>query len=219
MASEARHRFSDSDQEAIRAAVAKAEVGSGGEVVPWIADACDDYPESAWIAATGGALLGLGLGQLGHWWSDAWGGMWLWALVPALLGATAGFLVGRLPAAKRLLVPDETMERRVETAAEAAFLRAEVFATRDRTGILLFVTLLEHRVVVLADSGIHARVPAERWGAIADEVVAGIRSGAAPAAVVAGVESCGSLLAEHCVPRRPDDRDELPDRPRFGDER
>jgi len=81
------------------------------------------------------------------------------------------------------------------------------------------VALLEHRVVVLADSGIHARVPAERWGAIADEVVAGIRRGGAPSAVVSGVESCGSLLAEHCVPRRPDDRDELPDRPRFGDER
>ena len=219
MASEARRRFSESDQEAIRAAVATAETRSGGEVVPWIVDACDDYPESAWIAAAGGALLGLGLGQLGHWWSQAWGGMLLWALVPALLGATAGFLIGRLPAAKRLLVPDETMERRVETAAEAAFLRAEVFATRDRTGILLFVALLEHRVVVLADSGIHARVPAERWGAIADEVVAGIRRGGAPSAVVGGVESCGALLAEHCVPRRPDDRDELPDRPRFGDER
>ena len=219
MAVERRRAFTDSDREAIRAAVAAAETRSGGEVVPWIADACDDYPEAAWIAAAGGALLGLGLGQLGHWWSDAWGGMLLWALAPALAGAAAGFLLGRLPAAKRLLVADETMERRVQTGAEAAFLRAEVFGTRDRTGILIFVALLEHRVVVLADSGIHARVPAERWGALADEIVAGIRRGAAPAAVIAGVESCGTLLAEHCVPRRPDDRDELPDRPRFGDER
>ena len=171
------------------------------------------------MAAAGGALLGLGLGQLGHWWSGAWGGMMLWALAPALAGAAAGFLTGRAPWAKRLLVDDETLERRVETAAEAAFLRAEVFATRDRTGILIFVALLEHRVEVLADSGIHARVPAERWAAVAEEIAAGIRSGSAPAAVIAGIERCGSILAGHDVPRRPDDRDELPDRPRFGDDR
>jgi putative membrane protein len=219
MTIDARAMFPEAEREAIRAAVAAAEARSGGEVVSWITGSCDDYPESSWMAATGGALLGLGLGWLGHALSGAWGGILLWAVVPALAGATAGFLLGRLPAVKRLLVPDETMERRVEIAAEAAFLRAEVFATRDRTGILIFVALLEHRVEVLADSGIHARVPAERWAAIAEEIAAGIRSGAAPAAVIAGVERCGSILAEHCVPRREDDRDELPDRPRFGEDR
>lgn len=219
MAGESILGFRDADREAIRAAVAAAESRTGGEVVPWIVADCDPYPEAPWMAAAGGALLALGLGAAVHAWVLAWGGLLAWGVAPAVLGATAGFLLGGLPAAKRLLVPEDTMERRVETAAQAAFLRAEVFATRDRTGILLFVALLEHRVVVLADAGIHARVPAERWAAIADEIVAGIRGGAPAAAIVAGIERCGALLEEHAVPRRPDDRDELPDTPRLGDGR
>jgi putative membrane protein len=214
---DASRAFSPADREAIRAAVAAAERGSGAEVVPWIAGACDDHPEAAWKAAAGGGLLALGVSWLVHYWTAAWGGLLPWAVLPAVTGAAAGFLLGRLPLAKRLLVDDDTMERRVRTAADAAFLRGEVFGTRDRTGILVFVALLEHRVVVLADSGIHARVPAERWLAIAQDIVAGIRRGQAPAALVAGIEACAALLAEHAVARRADDRDELPDEPRFGD--
>lgn len=210
--------FSPVDREAIRAAVAQAESRTGAEVVPWIAPACDTYPEASWKGAAGGALLGLGLGWLSHRGVAAWGGLLWWAVLPALLGATAGFLLGRLPAVQRLLVDEDDMERRVRTAAEAAFLEAEVFATRDRTGVLLFLALLEHRVVVLGDSGVNARVQPAEWQAIADEVVAGIRRGEAPATLVRAIDRCGCLLVERGVARAAADRNELPDQPRFGEE-
>ena len=65
----------------------------------------------------------------------------------------------------------------------------EVFKTRDRTGILIFLALFEHRAVILADEGIHRAVPREEWQALVDELVAGIRAGRGVAAL------CGPFLA------------------------
>lgn len=215
----ARQLFTAAEEEAIRAAVAAAEQRTGGEVVPWIVAASDSYPEAAWRGATGGGLLALGLGWLAHWLSGGWGGLMVWAVLPALLGTAIGFIAGSLPEGKRLLVDDETLDRRVRLAAEAAFLRAELFATRERTGVLVFVSLLEHEVVVLGDSGIAAKVRQEEWRSIVDDIVAGIRRGEPAAALAHGVEACGRLLAERGVARAADDRNELPDLPRYGDQR
>ena len=209
-----RRLFSAADEEAIRAAVADAEQRSAGEVVPWIVEACDPYPEAGWKAAALGALLALVVTAGTQVLVGTWGGA-LWLALAVLAGGAAGLLVGQLPAAKRLLVDDDVIEHRVRVAAEAAFVRGEVFATRERTGILVFLALLEHRVVVLGDAGINARVQPEEWQAIADEIVAGVRKSRPAAALAAGIEACGLLLAERGVPRHEEDVDELPDRPRF----
>jgi|SRR6185436_8913843 len=206
--------FSAADEEAIRAAVADAEQRSAGEVVPWIVEACDPYPEAGWKAAALGALLGLAVTAGGQLLAGTWGGG-LWLALAALAGGAAGLALGQLPAVKRLLVDDDVIEHRVRVAAEAAFVRGEVFATRERTGILVFLALLERRVVVLGDAGINARVQPEEWQSIADEIVAGVRRSRPAAALAAGIEACGLLLAERGVPRHEEDVDELPDRPRF----
>jgi len=217
--------FSGEDLAAIERRVREAERATGGEVVVYAVDASDDYPEAAWTAAAAGAALlplaaaaahraagfwgGAGQGR----WADHWTGHWLlWIVLPALLGAALGWLAAALlPGLRRRLVREADLARRTERRAAAAFVSEEVFATRDRTGVLLFVSLFEHRVVVLADAGIHARVPPGSWDAVVEGVVAGIRAGRPGAAVAEGVERCGRLLAEHGVPRRPDDRDELAD--------
>ena len=210
-----RRLFSAADEEAIRAAVAAAEERSAGEVVPWIAEASDPYPEAGWKAAALGALLGMAAAWSLHLVTGAWGGAPWWIVVGAIVGGGAGLLLGQLPPLKRLLVDEEVQAQRVRNAAEAAFLRAEVFATRERTGVLLFLSLLEHRVVILGDSGINARVRTEEWQQIVDGIVAGIRRGHAATALAAGIEGCGRLLAERGVERHREDVNELPDRLRF----
>jgi putative membrane protein len=212
---DSRRLFSAADEEAIRDAVAAAEKRSAGEVVPWIVEACDPYPEAGWKAAAVGVLLGVALGWGIHLVTAAWGGAPAYIAAAAVVCGGAGLLLGRLPAAKRLLVDGDVQAQRVRNAAEAAFLRAEVFATRERTGVLLFLALLERRVIVLGDSGISSRVRNEEWQQIVDNIVAGIRRGRAADALTAGIEACGRLLAERGVPIRPDDVNELPDRPRF----
>ena len=85
--------------------------------------------------------------------------------------------------------------------------------TRERTGILIFVSLLEHRVVVLADRGIHARVAEGTWDGVVARIVTGIRAGRAEEGLADGIRACGEILAGR-LPGRPDDRNELPNAPR-----
>ena len=211
--------FSGEDLAEIERRVREAERATGGEIVVHAVDASDDYPEAAWsAAAAGAALLPLAAAAVhrgaGFWgWADHWTGHWLlWIVLPALVGAALGWLAAALlPDFRRRLAREADLARRTDLRAAAAFVSEEVFDTRDRTGVLLFVSLFEHRVVVLADSGIHARVPPGSWESIVDGVVAGIRAGEPGRAVAEGVERCGRLLAEHGVARRPDDRDELTD--------
>jgi putative membrane protein len=101
----------------------------------------------------------------------------------------------------------------VQRAAELAFHQLGMVETRGRTGILIYVSLLERRVVVLADRGIHARVAEGTWDGVVARVVEGIRRGQADDGLVEGIRLCGEILARH-VPPQPNDPNELPDRPR-----
>jgi putative membrane protein len=82
--------------------------------------------------------------------------------------------------------------------------------TRARTGVLIFVSLFERRVVVLGDDAIHARVGDAEWLAVDGLVIERVRDGALADGLVAGVERVGAVLAEH-FPVSGDAQNELPD--------
>ncbi len=103
------------------------------------------------------------------------------------------------------------MARRVGRRASVAFLEEEVFKTRERTGILIFVSLFERRVVVLGDEGIHRRVKPGEWEGIVADIVAGIRARRPADALIEAIGRCGALLERRGVELRPDDKDELAD--------
>jgi putative membrane protein len=211
--------FTEADLALIREAVAEAETGTAGEIVPYVVPASDEYPSAVWKGATFGALLGALLGWAVHYSWDLWGGaLFFWMVVPAVAGAALGLLVASfVPAVKRLLAGDDLIELRTRRRAALAFLDEEVFRTRDRTGILLFVSLFEHRVVVLGDSGINQKVKPEEWDALVREAAAGIRAGRPGEAVARAVEACGRLLGERGVHLQPADTDELSNELRRGE--
>jgi putative membrane protein len=94
----------------------------------------------------------------------------------------------------------------------------EVFDTRDRTGILLFVSLFEHRIEVVGDAGINAKVEPEEWAEVVDQIRRGVRSGDLAGGMVEAIGTCGALLHRSGVALRPDDTDELSDGIRVRDE-
>lgn len=203
--------FSEADQLAISEAAREAERRTSGEIVPYVVGSCDDYGEAAWRAAVYGALAGAVSGFAAHYLADVWGrSPALWVVTPAvLLGLLAFVLCRRVDAVRRSFVPDEILDLRARRRAAVAFLEEEVFLTRDRTGILIFVALFEHRVVVLGDEGINRAVPEGAWEMVVADVVAGIKAGRPAAALLAAIADCGRLLEQHRVEIRPDDRDEL----------
>ncbi len=77
--------------------------------------------------------------------------------------------------------------------------------------MLVFVSLLEHRVVLLADEGIDAKVDAAFWAETDDAILDGIRRGSLRDGLVAGIHRAGERLSE-LFPWKEGDRNEIPDR-------
>ena len=198
--------FTVDEQERIHQAVLDSESTTAGEIVPMIVTSSARYTEIELL----GVVTGLFVGLIVEWlWSDPWGSEYLnlWPVA----GAFVGFLLGRIPAIKRLLVSKNRIAEAVHTLALASFTEHGLHYTRDHTGILILVSLLEHRVEVLADRGINAKVETRTWQEIVHFLTAGLKSGQACNAYCKAIERCGEILATH-FPRAADDKDELPNR-------
>lgn len=210
--------LSPADHAAIEAAVREVETRSGGEIVPYAVERSDRYARAVWTAATLGALTGALAAALIRWSGDFWGGpVTLWIALPPATGAALGWIAAFVfPALRRLLVPPEVLAERVRQRATEAFVAEEVFRTRDRTGILIFVSLFERRVVVRADRGLDGVVTPREWEEVVAGIVAGMRRGQPGPALADGIRRCATLAER--FPPRPDDRDELPGQLRLGRE-
>ncbi len=108
----------------------------------------------------------------------------------------------------RLLTPAEDQRKQVELRATLEFYNCETHTTRHNTGIMIFVSLLERQVVVLADHAISKINPPETWQNIVNDIVKSIKQKDLAAGIVAGIEDCGKILDKD-FPIEEDDTNEL----------
>jgi putative membrane protein len=211
--------FSEQDKKRIADAVKDAEQRTAGEIVPFVVGRSDSYPE-AWLRA--GSLFGflalfiLALIDMGTdlWLPFGYAESGMLVIVAFGLGSLLTVLI---PAFKRLFIPGGMMQQRVDERAALAFVDEEVFGTRERTGILIFISLFEHRVCILGDTGINSQVGQEEWDGIVRIIVDAIHNGAAAEGMLEAIWKCGELLERRGVEIRPDDTNELDNRVRFSD--
>lgn len=197
--------FTGDQQQQIEAAVKAAEMTTSGEIVPMVIDTSYEYPRAELI---GGITMGLACGLLGSW---AFGGESIWWFLPIFLVSFVIFftLVRYCPALKRRLIHPDELTAETREKALVLFLEHGLHETRDKTGILILISLFERRVVVLADSGINAKVPERTWDEVVALVLAGLKNGKACEALCSAITRCGELLSGN-FPRKDDDTDELP---------
>ncbi|HSA87596.1 MAG TPA: hypothetical protein VLE46_15580, partial [Nitrospira sp.] len=98
---------------------------------------------------------------------------------------------------------------KVRLRAERAFGQHAVARTRDRTGVLIMVSLLEHQIYVLADQPLFQRVPVERWSTVVESAVGRLKAGDVVGGLCQSVQTCGVLLAQVCPSRPEANPDEL----------
>ena len=212
--------LSESEHDRIREAVVKAEGRTSGEIVPFIVPRSDPYEAAIWKGAAAGSVLALLAAVLVFNFYQGWGLGWLhtgWgtALLVTIVGSLGGILAAFVPSVRRALAGTDAMTRSVHRYAMKAFVEEEVFNTRDRTGILLFISLFEHRIEVLGDSGINQKVSADEWVDVVEHIRSGIRSGRFADGLIEGIEMCGHLLEKSGVEIREDDSNELSNTVRF----
>lgn len=195
--------FSRQDRERIEQAIAEVERHTAGEIVVAVVRESSRYDGSR---SLGTALWTLGVTLVVHGVWPALPALWL-VLGQVPLAGLMWVVLGWAPL-RRLLVPASRAERAVAARAMQLFAEHGVHNTRDRSGLLLLISELERRVVILGDTGIHARIGDSGWDAHVRTIVEGVRTGRSSDAVLAVLRSLGDVLAEH-FPRRAGDVDEL----------
>lgn len=209
-----RSHLTEADRRAIAEAVGRAEAATRGEIVCILAPEADDYAEIpvAWAAAAAliapfllvfaGLHPSLHLPWLGGGW-EAEGAatpvLDLTAAYAALQAVVFGLVFAALqvPALRRAATPGPLKAAKTRKAAASQFLATGLSAAPDRTGVLIYASLGDRHVEVIADALISDRVGAEPWTRAVAAVREGMRAGRTGGGFVEAVEVCGAALAEH----------------------
>ena len=218
-------QITHADSEAVTRAVADAELKTSGEIVTVVAQSSDGYTDVALAIAAFLAFTKLvSMAFLSHitlgiadtltgGWNTEWTPAALFGIASAVGIATflIVFAILCIPAVRFALIPGRVKTLRVEDAAIRHFKVGAERRTHGRTGVLIYVSLKEHRAQIVADSAIAEQVPPEVWGDAMVDMLREIKAGQLGAGIAAGVRDVGEILAPH-FPRADDDQNELPDR-------
>jgi putative membrane protein len=213
--------LSKTDHDRIHAAIAQAEQRTSGEIFCVVARESGRYREVSFAWAAAAALLApplslvLGLKPsffmaamltlLENGWVASHVGSFNAEVATALVGyaaVQAALFLAVLAATsqapvRRLLTPGPLKKAQVHARAMEQFAH-RLHATRAATGILIFASLAERRVEIVADEAIHAKVAPMTWDRAVQAALRPIRSGDTATGLIAAIEICGAALAEHC---------------------
>lgn len=222
-------KLSPSDLAAIETAIRQAEARTTGEIYCVVTEESSQYGETPLAWAAGVALLGPALLLLGGVHvsvPDLFGG-WTAAQVSeaaeraareALIGAiilqavlfVVTLALVALPAVRRALTPRPFKRERVRRRAREQFAAKNLHLTRERTGVLIFVSFAEHMAELIADEGIAEHVEPHHWDRAMAALTEGLRRGEPGAGIAAAVSLCGDLLAERFPANPEDNPNQLP---------
>jgi putative membrane protein len=197
--------ISEHDRERIAAAIRAAEAETSGEIVCVLAETSSDAIGLPLLLATVAALA------------------LPWVLMAATALSVRSILVLQvitfivlalvlcLPQIRVALLPRRARRALAHRVAVEQFSIRGIARKKDRSGILIFVSLAEHYARIVADVGIASKVPHAHWQGAVDTLVAHCGEGRIADGFISAIEVCGGVLATH-FPRTADSEDELPDR-------
>lgn len=197
--------ISAQDRERISRAIHAAEARTTGEIVCVLARSSSNTPASPILAA---AIAALAL----PWLLVAFTAMTVHRILTVqILVFLALLLILLLPRVRFALVPRKMRRAVAHRAAAEQFVARGIARKKDRSGILIFVSLAERYARIIADDGIAAHIMQSEWQVAVDALVAHMRDGRIAEGFITAVDVCGNALATH-FPRTATSRDELPDR-------
>ena len=207
--------LSEQDKARISEAVRASEAHTSAEIVPMLVARSGLYRDAqhrAGLALALVVLTSLVMGE-GFWASWRWQtAEAAWLLLAVLLSYAIGSWIGRVPSVIRAVTSSERLRRKVQLRAEQAFAQHSLSRTRQRTGVLLMVSLLERHVYVLPDSGIGTGITPAQWNDVIEAVITKLRENDIAGGFCAGIERCGVLLTRACPAVPGDNPDELSNR-------
>jgi putative membrane protein len=198
--------FTDAEKDKIKETTVAAESRTIGEVAVMIVDESSHYHEAEILGGTIlGSLVALIVTILFFHES-----IWWYIPLSFLLFFPAWGLFKEFRVLKIHCIGNKRKEKAVRERALKAFYEKGLYKTKQNTGVLFFISILEHKVWVLADKGIHEKIKQGTLNKFARHVAQGIREGRACDTLIEAIREAGELLAQH-YPIQPGDINELSD--------
>jgi putative membrane protein len=197
-------RFTKADHDAVSAAIREAERRTCGQLVCVLAHSSSAYVHIPILWASVLALI------------TPWPLIVFtqWSVERIFMTQLAVFIVAGLAVSfmplRLALVPKAVKRARAHRAALEQFMLRGITRTKNRSGVLIFVSLAEHYARIIADEGIAAKVGNAEWQLAIDALTAHMRDGRIAAGFTAAIERCATVLAAHAPPDG--SPNELPDR-------
>lgn len=207
------HTFlTEAEQQEVTQSVQQAEKKTSGEIVPMLVESSHHYPAaviagSLLLSVPAALILAVPVGRL---LSISPESVWLFLMLFGLCFPVAQTVVKRFPALKaRFLWPGQ-VEEEVYEGAVMSFYSEKLHRTRDQNGILIYISLFEKKVWILADEGINSCIDQQVWNSLAEDLSRDIKSGARCRALCNTIDQIGDILQSH-FPIKDDDKNELHD--------
>jgi putative membrane protein len=215
----------EADHLLVTAAVAEAEAHTSGEIVTIVSDLSDHYEDIGMAWASAAALLALFCYMLfpdfylgiidrmtGGWEYEYSAREYLALLLTALgLKWFGTWLIMKWMPLRLALTPKHIKLARVRGRAVSMFKVGTEAKTVGRTGVLLYLSMKEHRAEIVADEEIARLVAPEVWGDAMVALLDRVNAGKPGEGMAEAVRQMGIVLAEH-FPKGSENPNELPDR-------
>lgn len=184
--------LTEQEKEKIRTAIAEAEARTSGEIVTVIANTSDTY---LYIPTLWAALLALAVPGLNFLFGAPLDRVLVYQLQVLVFLAAA--LLFQLDSVKMYLIPKRVKHDRASMVARQQFVYQGLHTTENRTGILIFVSVAEHYVEIIADKGINDRIDSKVWQTTVDEFTELLKQGRTYEGFMSAVNLCREQLWSH----------------------
>ena len=202
-----RAKFDKAAGESIGAAIGEIEAKTSAEVVVAVRGRSGTYRHADYLFGSIIALAGLLFVLFSPWNFHTY---WIPFDLIALFLAGA-FVSSRSDTVRRLLTTSAFRAKAARAGAAAMFYEAGIANTSAENGLLIYLSLLERHMEVIADRGVLKAIPALKWNHAVFELKA-VALAADPARLIAAMREVGELLGEH-MPASGENPNELPDGP------
>ena len=206
-------RFTASELERIKAAVHKAEDKISGEIVPVFVEKSGFYSIANYRAAMAFSSMAFVVAIL---FDRYYPSLAIYDPLKIFLGVALVGVIGAMIShfvdpVQKIFVSQEHLNRATRQRADTAFMQEEVFNTRHRTGIMIFISFFEREVIVMADRGISKVVEQKDWDKIVQGIIQNVKTGKVVDGIEAAILRCGDILLEKGFNKTTDDVNELGD--------
>lgn len=193
------------DRKRISAAIRAAEQKTSGEIFCVMATASSNY---RFVPIARAAIVALAIPLPLFYFTELWADQIYYIQLAAFVACAVLF---SLPGLRYRLVPGWIKRDRASAEAKRHFASHGLHLTEDRTGVLIFASLAERYVEIVADTGINDKVSPEVWDKAVDAMIGKIKAGEPIEGFLEAIRICGEVLAKHFPPGATN-KNELPDR-------